>query len=65
MKDYFDTDVKSYRARLAMRKADAIKAIEDGAYLTAQNAMNDCIGFEAVITELVFQRERMEVENDD
>lgn len=63
MKDYFETDVASYKARLADRKADAIKAIEEGAYLTAQNAMNDCIAYEAVIIELVFQRERMEVEN--
>ena len=65
MKDYFDTDIASYNARLAYRKADAIKAIEEGAYLTAQNCINDCIGFVAVMNELAFQRERMEVENDD
>lgn len=60
---YFDTDIKSFEARLELRKADAIKSIEEGNWLTAQNAMNDCIGFEAVIAELKFQCERMEVEN--
>ena len=58
----FDTDIKSFEARLESRKEDAIKAIEEGCWLAAQNAMNDCIGFEAVINELRFQSERMEVE---
>lgn len=53
--------IGSYKARLEGRKADAIKAIEEGHYLAAQSALNDCIGFEAVIRELEFQ---LEVDDD-
>lgn len=57
--------IGSFKARLERRKADAIKAISEGHYLAAQSAMNDCIGFEAVIEELEFQLEVMEVNDDE
>lgn len=62
MAKYFDTDIKNFKARLESRKADAIKAIAEGNYLVAQSAINDCVGFEAVIEELEYQSECMELE---
>lgn len=53
--------IGSFKARLESRKADAIKAIEEGYYLAAQSALNDCIRYEAVIEELEFQ---LEVDDD-
>jgi|GEM_PF-2253739 len=52
-----ETSIKSYQKRLEGRKEDAIVAIRDGAMWTAQIALGECIGFEAVISELEFQLE--------
>ena len=57
------TSIKSYKKRLEGRKEDAIAAIRDGAMWTAQIALGECIGFEAVIEELEFQLEVMGVEH--
>lgn len=57
------TSIKSYRKRLEGRKEDAIAAIRDGSMWTAQIALGECIGFEAVIAELEFQLEAMEVDD--
>lgn len=56
------TDIKSFKSRLSNRRNDAVKAIGDDEWLVAQNAINDCIGYEAVIDELMFQIDRIEVE---
>lgn len=58
-----ETSIKSYKRRLEGRKEDAIVAIREGAMWTAQIALGECIGFEAVIGELEFQLERMEADN--
>lgn len=60
-KNFIITSIGSYKTRLKNRKADAIAAIKDDSYWTAQIALSDCIGFEAVIEELEFQLERAEV----
>lgn len=57
------TSIKSYKRRLEGRKEDAIVAIREGAMWTAQIALGECIGFEAVIEELEFQLECMEADN--
>lgn len=55
--------IKSYKKRLEGRKEDAIAAIKAGSLWTAQIAINEASGFEAVIDELEFQLECMGVDN--
>ena len=57
------TSIKSHEFRLEQRKKDAIRAIREGSYWQAQIALGECIGYEAVINEMRFQLEVMEVEN--
>lgn len=58
-----ETSIKSYEKRLEGRKEDAIAAIRDGSLWGAQVAISECMGYEAVISELEYQLECMEVEN--
>lgn len=60
---YLETSIGSYEFRLENRKADAMAATARGYFLSAQDALNDCIRFEAVIRELKHQQECMEVNN--
>lgn len=62
-KKEIQTSIKSYEKRLESRKADVIRFVTDGSWWNAQTAMGECIGFEAVIAELKFQLEVMEVNN--
>ena len=75
--DFVKTSIGSFKTRLkdreadaiaaikdGYREADAIAAIKDGSYWTAQIALNECAGFKAVIEELEFQLELMEVDDD-
>lgn len=55
------TSVKSYQKRLEGRKEDAIVAIRDGSMWSAQIALGECIAYQAVIDELQFQLDDMEV----
>lgn len=57
------TSIKSYQKRLDERKKDAIEAINGNHLWAAQLALSECYGFEAVISELEFQLECMEVSN--
>ena len=57
------TSIKSYQKRLDERKKDAIEAINGNHLWAAQLALSECSGFEAVISELEFQLECMEVSN--
>ena len=56
-----ETSIKSYSKRLEERKADVVANIQAGSYWAAQIALGECMGFEAVIRELEFQLECMEV----
>ena len=64
-KDYMQTSIGSYKVRLEGRKEDAIVAIRDGAWWTAQIALSECIRYEAAIEELEHQIEVAEVMGDD
>lgn len=64
-KDYMQTSIDSYKVRLDGRKEDAIAAIRDGAWWTAQAALGECVGFEEVIHELEHQIEVAGVMGDD
>ena len=57
-----ETSIKSYKRRLEGRKEDAIAAIREGAMWTAQIMLGECLGYEAVINELEYQLDCMEVE---
>lgn len=63
-KKEIQASIKSYQKRLEGRKEDAIASIREGSMWTAQIALGECIGYEAVINELEFQLECMEVEDD-
>ena len=65
MSDFIETSIGSFKTQLKNREADAIAAIKDGSYWTAQIALSECVGFEAVIKELEFQLEVMEAEAND
>ena len=60
--DFVKTSIGSYKTRLKNREADAIAAIKDGSYWTAEIALSDCAGFKAVIEELEFLLEGEELE---
>lgn len=62
-KAFVITSIKSYKKRLEGRKEDAIAAIREGAMWTAQEALSECVTFEAIIRELELQLEVMEVNN--
>lgn len=62
--DFVKTSISSYKTRLKEREADTIAAIKNGSYWTAQIALSECAGFKAVIEELEFQLEVMEVNDD-
>ena len=61
--DFVKTSIGSYKTRLKDREDDAIAAIRDGSYWTAEIALSDCAGLKAVIDELEFQLEVMEADN--
>lgn len=58
-----NTAIGSYKYRLDNRRKDAVMAILNGNYLTAESALGDCIAYEAVIKELQYQRQLMEADN--
>ena len=43
--DFVKTSIGSFKTRLKNREADAIAAIKDGSYWTAQIALHECAGF--------------------
>lgn len=57
-----EAGIGSYKYRLESRKNDVIEFVEKGQMWNAQIALGECIGYEAVIKELEFQLECMEVE---
>lgn len=59
-----ETSIASYQHRLAERKKDAIEAINGNHLWAAQLALSECSGFEAVISELEFQLELIDVEGE-
>ncbi len=61
--DFVKTSIGSFKTRLKDREDAAIAAIKDGSYWTAEIALSDCAGLKAVIDELEFQLEVMEVDN--
>lgn len=61
--DFVKTSIGSFKTRLKDREADAIAAIRDGSYWVAEIALSDCAGLKAVIEELEFQLEVMEVDD--
>ena len=63
MKDSLTLGIDSYKYRLDNRRKDAVMAILNGNYLTAESALGDCIAYEAVIKELQYQRQLMEADN--
>lgn len=62
--DFVKTSIGSFKTRLKDREAYAIAAIKDGSYWTAEIALSECAGFKAVIEELEYQLELMEVNDD-
>ena len=58
-----EVGIKSYRFRIKNRKKDAIDALLEDSYLAAQSALNDCIAYREVISELNFQLACMEVDH--
>lgn len=58
-----EASIKSFQNRLESRKKDVIESIQSGSLWVAQLALGECMGFEAVIEELEFQLECMEVEH--
>ncbi len=64
IKDSLTRGIDSYKARLERRKKDVIDAVLNGSWWNAQIALGECIAFENVITELEYQLEAMEVNDD-
>lgn len=57
-----EKSIASYRHRMEMRKLVAVDAVRNGDWLVALGAINEAANYEAVMEELEFQIECMEVE---
>ena len=57
--------IDCFKARLENSKKDVIEAVMNGNWWNAEIALGECVSFVAVVKELEYQLEVMEVENDD